>query len=60
MSDLIDPRDVDYKHKAADCETCAGAPESTIIVNRSLMWHDGDVICSKSDCCRFVRTWDAG
>lgn len=60
MSDISNPMDVDRTRKAADCADCDGTPPSTRIVNHSMMWHDGDVVCAKPDCCRFVRNYDAG
>lgn len=60
MADISNPLTIDRTHKAADCPTCGGKPEKTEVVNHSLMWHDGDVICAKADCCRYVREWDAG
>jgi hypothetical protein len=50
---------VDRKFRAKDCVVCGGQPEpkNTRIVNHSLMWHDGDIICV---CGRYVREFDAG
>jgi hypothetical protein len=51
---------VDRKHKIEDCLECGGQPAKTRLVNYSWMWSDGDIICAKEDCCRFVRDFDAG
>lgn len=43
---------VDYDRK---CECDKQVP---IVVNHSLMWHDGDVICQ--NCTGYIRDYDAG
>ncbi len=43
-----------HKH----CPKCDSPPKDHELRNHSLMWHDGDVYCTK--CWEFVRSWDAG
>ncbi len=51
---------VDRGLLAADCLRCAGKPPGSEVVNHSLVWHDGDVVCTVKDCGRYVRGYDAG
>ncbi len=32
--------------------------EKQTVINHSLMWHDGDVVCV--DCGKWIREFDAG
>lgn len=43
-----------YKH----CPNCGACPKFQEVRNHSLMWHDGDIHCTK--CEAFVRDFDAG
>lgn len=38
------------------CPRCGG--DRKHVINYSMMWHDGDVICS--DCRLWIRSFDAG
>lgn len=40
------------------CPKCGACPEYQEVRNHSLMWHDGDIHCTK--CETFVRSFDAG
>jgi len=41
-----------------DCPNCGAPPSEHTIENYDLMWHDGDVVCTK--CNTKVRNYDAG
>ena len=51
---------IDYNNKAKDCPDCKGKPEKNKLVNYDYMWRDGDIICAKEGCLRFIRYYDAG
>lgn len=40
------------------CPKCNSSPSEHEVRNHSLMWHDGDVYCTK--CGAYVRAYDAG
>ncbi len=40
------------------CPKCGSPPSEHEVRNHSLMWHDGDVYCTK--CGAYVRMYDAG
>lgn len=40
------------------CPKCDSPPSDHEVRNYSMMWHDGDVVCTK--CETYVRGWDAG
>lgn len=44
--------DVDYENK------CKCDNQQPKLVNYSMMWHDGDVICR--NCGGYIRMYDAG
>lgn len=41
-----------------NCPGCGAPPSQHEVRNYSLMWHDGDVHCTK--CGTYVRPYDAG
>jgi len=41
-----------------NCPKCGSPPSEHEVRNHSLMWHDGDVHCTK--CGAYVRLYDAG
>ena len=41
-----------------NCPKCGSPPSEHEVRNHSLMWHDGDVHCTK--CGAYVRMYDAG
>jgi uncharacterized Zn finger protein (UPF0148 family) len=41
-----------------NCPKCGSPPSEHEVRNHSLMWHDGDVHCTK--CGAYVRSYDAG
>ena len=43
---------------ARDCPNCGAPPREQEIRNYSMMWHDGDVHCTR--CGAYVRMRDAG
>ena len=41
--------------KQCECHPLERVP---VVINHSLMWHDGDVVCERCRC--FIRSFDAG
>lgn len=41
-----------------NCPKCDAPPSEHEVRNHDLMWHDGDVHCTK--CGAYVRAYDAG
>ncbi len=48
----------DEKRDWRDCKKCGSKPKDHYMTNYDMMWHEGDVYCSK--CGAYVRMWDAG
>lgn len=45
-----------YTHK--HCPNCNASPKDQEVRNYDMMWHDGDVYCTK--CDTYIRGYDAG
>jgi len=41
-----------------NCPNCDSPPQEHTVENYDMMWHDGDVVCTK--CGTKVRNYDAG
>lgn len=37
---------------------CKSKKQKPVVINHSLSWHDGDVVCDNCKC--FIRDYDAG
>lgn len=48
----------DFHFNHTHCPKCDSPPQDHELRNYSMMWHDGDVYCTK--CNEYVRMWDAG
>ncbi|MEK7640658.1 MAG: hypothetical protein AAB389_01530 [Patescibacteria group bacterium] len=44
--------------KSPNCPKCDAPPSRHEVRNHSVIWHDGDVHCTK--CGTYVRMYDAG
>ncbi len=46
-----------YYHMNKKCK-CSKKKQEAKMINYSLMWHDGDIVCDNCKC--YIRSYDAG